>query len=316
MTPTLLFVFAHPDDESFSGAGTAMKYAAAGARVVLVTATLGERGKCGDPPICSPEELPAIRERELRTAARIVGFHDVHVLGYRDRELADAPPDDIRRTLVEIVRRERPDVLFTFDPNGFNTHPDHVAISRFASDAVAAAADRRWFPVGASAAFAVPRVLWTPPMAPWDDAARAPDAQPGADFVIDVSAFRDRRAEALRAHRSQHLSIDRLFFSKPDVDRILSTEIWRMASGSRRTNAPRATSSRDCDTCRRSPSFVAAPTSHRRSRDQEEFFLFLRTFLLFSWSPVPVWAAANVLGGSRERGGGSVAAGGQPRHRC
>lgn len=229
-SPTLLFVFAHPDDESFSGAGTAMACAAAGARIVLVTATLGERGKCGDPPICRPEELPAVRERELRTAAGIIGFHDLILLGYRDRELADVPPDEIRRTLVAIVRRERPAVVFTFDPNGFNVHPDHVAVSRFTSDAIAAAADPRWF-ADAGAPFVVPRLLWTPPMAPWDEAARSPDGQPGADFVIDVSAFRDRRVAALRAHRSQHLSIDRLFFSKPDVDRILSTEIWRFASG-------------------------------------------------------------------------------------
>jgi N-acetylglucosamine malate deacetylase 2 len=53
-TNAILFCFAHPDDESFSGAGTAMKYAAAGARVVLVTATLGERGRNGDPPVCEP----------------------------------------------------------------------------------------------------------------------------------------------------------------------------------------------------------------------------------------------------------------------
>lgn len=46
-TKAILFCFAHPDDESFSGAGTAMKYAAVGTRTVLVTATLGERGKVG-----------------------------------------------------------------------------------------------------------------------------------------------------------------------------------------------------------------------------------------------------------------------------
>ena len=71
---TLLFCFAHPDDESFCGAGTAMRYAAAGARIVLVTATLGQRGKCGDPPVCRPEEIEATRERELREAARVIGF--------------------------------------------------------------------------------------------------------------------------------------------------------------------------------------------------------------------------------------------------
>ena len=73
---TLLFCFAHPDDESFCGAGTAMRYAAAGARIVLVTATLGQRGKCGDPPVCRPEEIEATRERELREAARITRDQD------------------------------------------------------------------------------------------------------------------------------------------------------------------------------------------------------------------------------------------------
>ena len=51
-----------------------MKYADEGVRAVLVTATLGERGKMGDPAICSVEELPVIRERELRKAVEIIGF--------------------------------------------------------------------------------------------------------------------------------------------------------------------------------------------------------------------------------------------------
>ncbi len=66
----VLFVFAHPDDESFSGAGTAMTCAAAGARIVLMTATLGERGKTGDPPVCAPGDLAAWRGRELRMPRR------------------------------------------------------------------------------------------------------------------------------------------------------------------------------------------------------------------------------------------------------
>lgn len=66
MSAPILFSFAHPDDESFSGAGMAMKYAAAGSRIVLATATLGERGKLGNPPVCTSEALAACRERELR----------------------------------------------------------------------------------------------------------------------------------------------------------------------------------------------------------------------------------------------------------
>jgi LmbE family N-acetylglucosaminyl deacetylase len=228
---SLLFVFAHPDDESFSGAGTAMKYAEAGARIVLVTATLGQRGKCGDPPVCQPEELERVRERELREAARVIGFDALHLLGYRDKELADAPPERVRESLVRIIRGMQPSVVLTFDPNGFNVHPDHVAISRFTSDAIAAAADRRWHP-DAGAPHRVSRLLWTPTIPPWE-AAHVADltAHPSADFIIDVSAYRDRRIAALRAHRTQHLSIDRYFFNQPDLDKTLATEIWRQAFG-------------------------------------------------------------------------------------
>ena len=235
---TLLFVFAHPDDESFSGAGTAMKYAAAGARTVLVTATLGQRGKCGDPPVCRPEELEQVRERELREAARIIGFDEVHLLGYRDRELADAPPDAVRRALVQIIRAVRPDVALTFDPNGFNVHPDHVAVSRFTSDAIAAAQDPRFHP-DSGAPHAVRRLLWTPPISPWD-AANDPrlDAHAGVDFLIEVSNWKEQRIAALRAHRTQHLSIDRYFFQQPDVERIVSTEAWRLAWGGTLTRRP------------------------------------------------------------------------------
>jgi LmbE family N-acetylglucosaminyl deacetylase len=229
--PTLLFFFAHPDDESFSGAGTVMQCAAAGARSVLVTATLGERGKVGDPPVCAPRDLAACRARELRDAAAIIGFDELYLLNYPDRELAKAPPDEIRAALVMHIRRAKPAVVLTFDPNGFNVHPDHVAISRFVSDAIAAAADPRWHR-DAGPPHAVPRLLWTPPIAPWEAATcDRLDEQPGADFVVDVSPWRERRIAALRAHRSQHLSIDRHFFSKPNLDRILASEIWRQAWG-------------------------------------------------------------------------------------
>jgi LmbE family N-acetylglucosaminyl deacetylase len=228
---TLLFSFAHPDDESFSGAGTAMRYRAAGARTVLVTATLGERGRAGNPPVCAPGELAACRERELREAAAIIGFDELHLLGFRDRELAEAQPDAVRQPLVALIRRVRPSVVITFDPNGYNTHPDHVAISRFTVDAIAVAGDPRWFPA-AGEPHVVRRLLWTPPLAPWEVAERGRiDDVAGTDFVIDVSPWREHRISALRAHRSQHLSVEKYFLSRPDLDRVVSCEIWRQGYG-------------------------------------------------------------------------------------
>jgi LmbE family N-acetylglucosaminyl deacetylase len=228
---TLLFCFAHPDDESFSGAGTAMRYAAAGARTALVTATLGQQGKCGEPPICTPDDLPRVREAELREAAAIIGFDEVHLLGYEDKALASGPGDAIRRSLVQIIRRLQPQVVLTFDPGGFNQHPDHIAISRYTSDAIAAAMDPRWYP-DAGDPHAVERLLWTPLLAPWEAAALDDvSGRPGMDFTIDVSPWHDRRVAALRAHRTQHQSIERYFFQAEDLPAILATELWRQAWG-------------------------------------------------------------------------------------
>jgi LmbE family N-acetylglucosaminyl deacetylase len=241
MPRTLLFSFAHPDDESFSGAGLACWCLAREVRVVLVCATRGDRGRPGDVSVSgAPRDVAAAREQELLAAARIIGIEHVHQLGHADRELAEAEPAGMRLALVEQIRRYRPAVVITFDPNGFNRHPDHVAISRFTSDAIAAAADPRWFP-DTGAPHAVTRLLWTPPMAPWEAArSRNVGAEPGADFLLDISEWSAIKAEALRAHRTQHESVDKHFFRQPDADRILSIELYRHAWGPSLQSRPSA----------------------------------------------------------------------------
>jgi LmbE family N-acetylglucosaminyl deacetylase len=231
MPPRLLLIFAHPDDESFVAAGLSRRCADAGAHVALVTATRGEAGSRGDPPLCTEEELPAWRESELREAAAILGIADIHLLGYHDKQLTDAPSGIIREQLVEIVRRHRPQVVITYDPNGGHGHADHVAISRFTMDAVGAAADPRWHQ-SQGAAHRVQRVLWTPPVLAWDDPPSVPmSAEPGVDFLLDISTHKTTKAAALRAHRTPHRSTDRWIFRKPHVDRILSVETFRQGLG-------------------------------------------------------------------------------------
>lgn len=228
---SILFSFAHPDDESFLVAGVSCKYGGQGIRLALITATLGQAGKVGDPPVCKPEELPKVREAELRKAANLLGITNVHLLGHPDKELASVAPEAIRRQLVFLIRQHKPQVIVTFDPNGANLHPDHIAISRFTTDAVAAARDPRWFPE-AGKPHHVTRLLWPTPILLWD-ALRAgrPHEQPGLDFIIDIHPWSQRKTEALRAHRSQHLSIDRIFFNSPDLDLLLSAELFRQAWG-------------------------------------------------------------------------------------
>ena len=126
MSYRLLLIFAHPDDESFVAAGLARRYADAGAHIALVTATRGEAGSRGDPPLCAPDELPALREAELREASSLLGIGDVYVLEYRDQHLADAPTHQLRERLVGIIRRHRPHVVVTYDPYGGHGHADHI----------------------------------------------------------------------------------------------------------------------------------------------------------------------------------------------
>lgn len=230
----LLIVGAHPDDETFFAGGTIAKYAAEGTRVSVVCATRGERGATAD--LCSIEELPKIREAELHDAMNILGVHGVYFLPYQDQKLADAPGEQIRRQLVEVIRETRPDIVITFDPNGANQHADHMAISRFTCDAVAAAADARWYPEFGPA-HAIERLLWQPPTVIF----RYPEetdlaTEPGIDFLIDTSPWSEKKAAAIRAYRTQRLG--RLFFDDPNGRRTFSTEAFRLGWGARPSSVP------------------------------------------------------------------------------
>jgi N-acetyl-1-D-myo-inositol-2-amino-2-deoxy-alpha-D-glucopyranoside deacetylase len=152
-------VLAHPDDESFGTGGTLARYSAdPEVRVVLVCATRGEAGEIADPSLATPEQLGAVREEELRCACHALGIDELHLLGYRDSGMAGAPENDDSRALtradpdeavgkiVAHIRRERPDVIITFDETGGYGHPDHIAIHYLAETAFAAAADAAQYP--------------------------------------------------------------------------------------------------------------------------------------------------------------------------
>jgi N-acetylglucosamine malate deacetylase 2 len=233
MTRSILFVFAHPDDESHWGSGVAARCHDEGARTALVTATRGGLGATGG--LCSKEELPHVREQELKEAARILNFDSLEILPYKDKELAAAPPDEIRRSLVGAIRRERPAIVVTFDPNGFNLHTDHIAISRFTADAIAAASDPRWFPE-LGAPHAVRRLLWIPPVMPWDSGEFPPRA--GVDFLVDTGRWWQQRARALAAHKTQIVGIEERYLKRPDVERLLSFDVLRQGWGPRLDRRP------------------------------------------------------------------------------
>ena len=234
MTRRLLFIGAHPDDETFFAAGTIARYVEQGARVSVVCATLGEQGKTAG--LCTREELPRVREAEMREAMEILGVEGLYFLPFEDRKLAEAPLEEMRRQLVEVIRRERPEIVIGFDPNGANQHADHIAISRFSIDAVAAAEDGRWFPE-LGAAHRIERLLWNPPTIIFRYPAGTDlPKEPGIDFLIDTSRWSEKKAAAIRAHGTQRLG--RFFCDDEKGRATFASEAFRLAWGARPRNVP------------------------------------------------------------------------------
>jgi LmbE family N-acetylglucosaminyl deacetylase len=134
------------------------------------------------------------------------------ILGYRDQHLAEVSPDAIRPQLVAILTHHRPHVVVTYDPQGGHGHDDHVAIPRFTTDAISAASDARWYR-GDDVPHQVQRLLWTPPVLAWDDPPPPRmEAEPGIDFLLDISAQKSVKLAALRAPHAA--SVDRTVDSR------------------------------------------------------------------------------------------------------
>ena len=141
---TLLSVHAHPDDESSKGPATVAKLRDRGIRSVLVTCTGGEEGDINNPAMDRPgvkENLAQIRRDELDKAIGIIGYAKLYLLGYKDsgmpgspanansESFAQAPLEEAGDKLIEIIRREKPQVMVTYheDQSGY-PHPDHLKV--------------------------------------------------------------------------------------------------------------------------------------------------------------------------------------------
>ena len=129
--PVIAVILVHPDDESFPMGGTLAKYAAAGARVVLICATLGEAGIEG----LAPAAAARIRKAELEAATRTLGVAELHLLGYLDGQVAQADETIAVEQIATLLDQLRPQVVITFGPDGISGHADHVAVHRFATQA-------------------------------------------------------------------------------------------------------------------------------------------------------------------------------------
>ena len=135
----LLGVWAHPDDEAYLSAGLMARVAAAGGRVTVITATRGEKGT-DDPDRYDSDAFGAHREAELRASLAVLGVDDVRFLDLRDGECELADPGPIVDTIARTMEEVDPDTVVTFGPDGMTNHADHIAISRWTTQAWL----RRW----------------------------------------------------------------------------------------------------------------------------------------------------------------------------
>jgi len=154
----LLFVGAHPDDESFGPGGTLAKYAQQGVKVYYACGTRGEAGEASAEHLTGHASTGDLRSSELACAAQALGLAGVIYLDYRDSgmpgspnntapgALAAAPLDEVTARIVKVIRQVRPQVMLTFDPIGGYRHPDHIAIHKAAVKAFQAAGDATQYP--------------------------------------------------------------------------------------------------------------------------------------------------------------------------
>lgn len=195
----VIALFAHPDDESFRCGGTLALLARRGMQVQVIAATRGEAGSCGDPPICRPEELGAVREAELRCACRALGIAPPLVWGYADGGLAQVDEREAVERLLSLIHDLQPRVLLTWPPHGLSGHPDHQAVSRWAAAAFRRATSEGVDTLGVLYYLAVPRSVA-------DDLGlkqlhATPDER--IDVAVDVTPVWEQKIAAIRCHQTQ-----------------------------------------------------------------------------------------------------------------
>jgi N-acetyl-1-D-myo-inositol-2-amino-2-deoxy-alpha-D-glucopyranoside deacetylase len=248
----LLLVHAHPDDESIGTGVTMARYAAEGAQVTLVTCTRGELGEVIPPELAylakDGDLLAAHRITELAAACAALGITDQRFLGgpgrWRDSGMMGLPDNDspdcfwqadvvtAAAQLAQVILDVRPQVLVTYDANGFYGHPDHIQAHRVSIAAMALASD-----AGQARPWQVSRFYVTAMPRSVAEAAGVahfvpfvPDEQVTTE--IDGSAYLDAKTAAMRAHATQIVvDGDRFALSSGRWQPLLGTEFYTLLNG-------------------------------------------------------------------------------------
>ena len=198
----VLVITAHPDDVDFGAAGTIAQWTDAGLDVSYCIVTNGEAG--GSDPAVSRTEMAAIRQAEQTAAAKQVGVHELHFLGYPDGRLETSIT--LRRDIARVIRLRRPDRVVCQSPERNYarmgaSHPDHRAAGSAALDAV--------YPDSRNP-FAFPELLTEEKLEPWTVREVWISGSPAPTTYVDITETFARKVAALRCHVSQISDPDEL----------------------------------------------------------------------------------------------------------
>lgn len=132
----ILGVFAHPDDE-FAISGLISKSISMGVEVHLVSATSGEAGKIRNEKakLLNKMSVANIRQEEYIESCDHLKITKYHFLNLIDGESKNWDFPIAVSRLISIMREIKPTHVISFDMNGYNGHPDHIATSRIAKEA-------------------------------------------------------------------------------------------------------------------------------------------------------------------------------------
>ncbi len=193
----ILAIFAHPDDETSASAGTLTQYAREGVETYVLTATRGELGELGTGGLnIAREDLPAVREAELRAVLELYGAQPPILLDYRDQDLINADFETLTQDVLQVMASVQPDVVITFGPSGISNHDDHIAIHRAATEAfhryrqTTSGAPRLYY-------VAIPQEVATQFELELDP------LEMTLSVCIDITEAKSTKLQGLRAYRSQ-----------------------------------------------------------------------------------------------------------------
>jgi LmbE family N-acetylglucosaminyl deacetylase len=256
---TLMAVHAHPDDEALGTGGVLARYAGEGVRTVLVTCTNGELGDA--PGGIKPEDprhdesvVVPLRRQELEASCKALGVSDLELLGYHDSGMEGWPQNDApdsfwqapvaeaAHRLADLMRQYRPQVIVTYDENGFYGHPDHIQANRITLAAIAECGipEKLYYTaVARSAIRGLGEQMAAAGVELPDEIDENPEFGTPDELItttVDCLAVAGQKFASLAAHASQSDNIFFLRMGEEFFSRIMGTESFVRAQDS--TGAP------------------------------------------------------------------------------